>query len=207
MTIEIDPDRADRSTMYRALSTTVVPRPIGWISTRDGDGTDNLAPFSFFNVACLEPPLVSFSPSAWSDGTEKDTLQNVLETGEFVHNMVAESLGFEMHQSSSRLPPDESEFDAFDIRRAESTVVGPPRVAEAEISFECSLYESHDLGTHTLVLGEIESIHMADPITTDGKPDINKLEAVGRLTAGKYTTTEPHTEYERMFHLPFLDEE
>ena len=73
-------------TVYNAL---VVPRPIGWISTLSTEGVVNLAPFSFFNSLCANPPCVMYCPNSFKPGTEepKDSLVNVEATGEFVFNL------------------------------------------------------------------------------------------------------------------------
>lgn len=205
MPIEVDADEAGRSELYRIFTSTVVPRPIGWLSTRSPAGVDNLAPFSLFNIACLDPPLVSVSHSRLPDGTRKHTTTNVLDTGAFVHNLVTVELGEAMHQTSANFPAEVSEFEAVGIEPTEATTVDAPRVADALVAFECTLYESLDLGTHTLLLGRVEYVHLDESVTTDGKIDIEKFDALGRLTAGKYSSTRPRTEYEMVMDIPFLE--
>lgn len=206
MVIEVDPRETSRSDLYRIFTTTVVPRPISWLSTRSAAGVDNLAPFSLFNIACLDPPLVSVSHSRLPDGSRKHTTTNVLETEEFVHNLVTVDLGERMHQTSANLPEEVSEFDAVGIDRVDAVTVDAPRVADARVAFECTLHDVHELGTHTLLLGRVEYVHLDEAVTTDGKIDIEKLEIVGRLTAGRYTTTEPTTEYEMVMDIPFIED-
>jgi flavin reductase (DIM6/NTAB) family NADH-FMN oxidoreductase RutF len=206
MAIEVDTRETEHVDLYRIFTTTVVPRPISWLSTRSVAGVDNLAPFSLFNIACLDPPLVSISHSRLPDGGRKHTTRNVLDTGEFVHNLVTVDFGERMHQTSANFPEAVSEFDAVGIERAEAVTVDAPRVADALVAFECSLHDSLELGTHTLLLGRVDYVHIDESVTTDGKIDIEKLEIVGRLTAGKYTTTEPKTEYEMVMDIPFVDD-
>lgn len=187
MEIGYRPEDVEDRRIYRTLSTTVVPRPIGWISTCNSDGEDNLAPFSFFTVSCVDPPMIQFTHGTRANGSLKDTAHNIHETEEFVHNVVTEETVEMMHQSSSTLPSDESEFDVYGIERASSEIVSPPRVAASPISFECTLQQTLELGTHTVFIGKIEFIHCEDSVTTaTGELDIEKLDAVGRLTAGRY---------------------
>jgi flavin reductase (DIM6/NTAB) family NADH-FMN oxidoreductase RutF len=195
--MEIDPD--EEASLYRTLAGAVVPRPIAWVSTTNPEGIDNLAPYSFFNVVAVDPPVVMFAPvdDDGSPGGLKDTPRNIQETEAFVVNIVTESVAEAMNQTSATLPPGESEFDHADLTRGESHEVTPPRVAESPVAFECSLYEMVDVGGSTMVLGEVEWVHLDDEVTTEGKMDVEKLDAVGRLSGSLYATTENRFAMER----------
>ena len=195
--MELDPDEV--SSMYRTLAGAVVPRPIAWVSTTGPEGSDNLAPYSFFNVVAVDPPTVMFSPVDDDESPEglKDTPRNVRRTEEFVVNVVTMPVAEAMNETAATLPAGESEFDRAGVTRADSKVVAPPRVAESPVAFECSLRELVDLGGSTMVLGEVEWTHLDDDVTTDGKLDVEKLDAVGRLSGSLYATTEDRFSMER----------
>ncbi|MFP9191173.1 flavin reductase family protein [Natronosalvus vescus] len=182
--------------LYRVLSSAVVPRPIAWVSTRGHDGVDNLAPYSFFTVASVDPPVVLFAPVDGADGL-KDTPRNVAETGEFVVNLVTDDLATAMNETSATLHAGESEFDHAGLERADSTVVTPPRVAEARVALECTRRELIDIGGSTLVLGDVRYVHMNEDVTTDRKIDVEKVDAVGRLAGSWYTKTTDRFSLER----------
>ncbi|MFC7203693.1 flavin reductase family protein [Haloferax namakaokahaiae] len=169
---------------YRLLSGAVVPRPIAWVSSR-GEPADNLAPYSFFTVASIDPPILVFAPVGHGDSL-KDTPRNAIEHGEFVVNIVTEDLVEAMNQTAATVPADVDEFDHVGIEKAESTVVNAPRVADAHVSFECTLYDSMEVGSSTLILAEVVHAHVADDVLTDGKLDTKKLDAVGRLAGSEY---------------------
>jgi flavin reductase (DIM6/NTAB) family NADH-FMN oxidoreductase RutF len=136
----LDPDALDAAQTYKILIATVVPRPIGWISTVSKQGIPNLAPFSFFTVACRKPPILSISIQHRSDGfTLKDTYVNIRDSGEFVANLVTLPLANRMHKTAFEYPPEVDEFNAADIEKAPSMVVRPPRVARAPVAMECKL--------------------------------------------------------------------
>lgn len=172
---------------YRLLSTAITPRPIGWISTTSKSGADNLAPYSFFNVVAVEPPVVMFAPVGSSE--LKDTPRNVRETEQFVVNTVTRDLVEEMNATSATLGSSESEFDAVGIERAESVVVDAPRVAAANVAFECELVEWIEVGGSVLILGEVVHAHVDEDALTDGKVDIENLDTVGRLSGSQYAST------------------
>jgi flavin reductase (DIM6/NTAB) family NADH-FMN oxidoreductase RutF len=172
---------------YRLLSTAVTPRPIGWISTTSTEGVDNLAPYSFFNVVAVDPPVVMFAPVG--SGDLKDTPQNVTDTEQFVVNTVTRDLVEQMNATSATLESGESEFDHVGIERADSVVVDPPRVAAAKVAFECELYDWIEVGGSVLILGEVVHAHVDDSALTDGKLDIEKLDTVGRLAGSQYAST------------------
>ena len=207
MTVEFAPRDVAERTVYRTLTAAVVPRPIGWISSVDSRGNDNLAPYSFFNVVCVDPPIVMFSHNQHVEGRMKDTPRNVLDTGEFVHNVVIDSVAERMHRTSAEVPADMSEFDVFDIRRAESTHVTPPRVADAPVAFECSLCRSIDLGSHGLILGEIVYVHLSEAVASNGELDLEHLNPVGRLSAGQYVETSRRFELDEVMGNGFSDDE
>lgn len=172
---------------YRLLSTAVTPRPIGWISTTSPAGVGNLAPYSFFNVVAVDPPVVMFAPVGNRD--LKDTPRNVRETEQFVVNTVTRALVEQMNATSATLSAGDSEFDVVGIERAESVVVDPPRVAAANVAFECELTEWIEVGGSVLILGEVVHVHVDESVLTDGKLDIDKLETVGRLAGSQYAST------------------
>ena len=182
---------AEVRSMYRILSGAVVPRPIAWVSTTDGE-TDNLAPYSFFNVVGIEPPVVMFAP-----GSMKDTPRNVLETGEFVVNVVTVDLAEAMNATSATLSSSESEFDHANIEREPSVTVAAPRVADSPIAFECELYDHLEIGRSWMILGEVLHVHLDDSVITDGEIDVRKFDALGRLAGSLYTETAERFALER----------
>ena len=184
--------------MYRTMTGAVVPRPIGWISTTSADGVDNLAPYSFFNVVTVQPPILMFAPANSGPDAMKDSARNAIDTGEFVVNVVTEPLVEAMNETSATLPPEESEFEHAGLERTAAEKVTPPRVAAAEIAFECEVHDTLDIGVSTVVLGEIVLAHVDDALTTDeGKLDVAEVDAVGRLAGSWYATTADRFRIER----------
>lgn len=176
---------------YRIISTSVIPRPIAWVSSLSLDGVENLAPFSFFNVASITPPVLSISHTKYDrlkPDRFKDTPRNIRDTEEFVINIVTDPLLEQMNETSARLPKGESEFDSADIRRGDSALVAPPRVAEAEIAFECTLYDQIQIGRSAVTFGEVVHAHVDDSLLNEeGKLDVTNVDAIGRLAGGYYT--------------------
>jgi len=186
---------------YRTMVGSVIPRPIAWVSSISGDGEWNLAPFSFFNVATVTPPVLSISVTRYDERKPdrfKDTLANVRETEEFVVNTVARDQLEAMNESSARLAGGDSEWEATGVEPAESTVVEPARVADSPVAFECRLYDTVPVGKSTLVLGDVIQAHIdEDVLTDDGKLDVNEMDLVGRLSAGQYTFIDERVQLER----------
>jgi flavin reductase (DIM6/NTAB) family NADH-FMN oxidoreductase RutF len=190
--MEIVPSDLPHQSLYKIMIGSIVPRPIGWISTIDMQGRRNLAPFSFFNAVCSNPPTVLFCPSIrGADGSEKDTLKNIRVNGEFVVNIVSEFLAEAMNQSSAELPPDEDEFVVGGVTPAPSIKVKPPRVAESLVHYECRATQIIDIssqpGGGSVVIGEVLHLHIDDSVLigTD-KIDVLKLKPVGRLAGASY---------------------
>jgi flavin reductase (DIM6/NTAB) family NADH-FMN oxidoreductase RutF len=163
--------------IYPLLTATVVPRPIAWISTISADGIGNLAPHSFYTVACANPPIVQFTSVG-----HKDTLRNVRETGEFVVNLATEEMADLVNASSARFDSGTDEAEALGIRLEPSVRVSVPRVADAPASIECRLHSVIELGDSTVVLGEVLAVTVRrTALAADGLPDMAALRPVSRL--------------------------
>lgn len=190
--MEFNPDILPYKTLYKLMIGAVVPRPIGWISTLNETGQPNLAPFSYFNAVCPNPPTLLFCPSIrGTDGTTKDTLNNVRATGEFVANIVTEAVAEQMNITATEFPADVNEFNAAGLTPVPSQMVRPPRVGESPINFECKLHQIIDIndepGGGSVVLGRIVRIHVRDDVMLgEDKIDPKKLKPIGRLAGSGY---------------------
>jgi len=173
--MHFDPADPDVKT-YPLLNSIVVPRPIAWVSTRSADGVGNLAPHSFFTVACVDPPLVSVT----SVGA-KDTLRNVQETGEMVVSLANRPLLEQVNATSAPYDPDVDEAEAHGLEMAPSVHVSVPRVAASPASLECVLHAVHELGNSWLILGRVVGIHVDDAVLKDGHPEFDLMEPLSRL--------------------------
>ncbi len=175
---------------YKLLVGLVTPRPIAFVSTRGRDGVDNAAPFSFFNVLAEDPPVVIVSIERRRDGRPKDSGRNILETGEFVVNMVDEALLERMHLCSVEFPSEVSEFAEAGLTAVPGHKVGAPRIAESPVSMECRLHTRVPFERRDLLIGEIVWLHVRDGIVD---PQTLRVSAdyapVGRLYANLYTRT------------------
>jgi flavin reductase (DIM6/NTAB) family NADH-FMN oxidoreductase RutF len=179
---------------YQWMTSTILPRPIAWVSTISPDGATNLAPFSFFQGITANPPTLMFVPVNNREGGKKDTVRNIELVPEFVVNLVPHALAAPMNATAALLPYGESEFGEFGIAPAPSSMVRPPRVAAAPVAFECTLHQIVNIGTGPLaanvVFGRILAAHIRDDVLgTDGFPDARKLDLVGRLGREDYSTT------------------
>lgn len=161
---------------YRLLTAVVVPRPIAWVSTVSAEGVVNLAPHSFYTVACARPPIVQFSSVG-----KKDTLRNVLETGEFVVNLAYAPLLEQVNNSAAGFDPHRSEVEALGIETAPSTTVRPPRVAASPVSIECTVHSTNELGDSTVVLGDVRLISVDESVLVNGHPEYQRLDPLARL--------------------------
>ena len=204
----VSPSELPYSDFYNILISSVVPRPIAWVSTMNAAGQPNLAPFSFFNAVCADPPLLAFAPglrrpkkAEVSHGEPKDTLRNVRETKEFVVNMVTHELAEAMNLTSGEYDASVNEFELAKLTPQPSKIVRPPRVAESPVSFECELHQILDFSqaptSGSLVIGKIISIHIDDAHLKEGKLDRDSLDLIGRMGGMQYTRTTQRFEMAR----------
>ena len=186
-----DPASLAQPATYALMSGAIVPRPIGFLSTISDEGVVNLAPFSFFNAVCANPPTVCVSIT--NRVPPKDTIRNIRSNGEFVVNIVTEPIAQQMNLCSGEYPPGMSEFDVSKLTPEASAAVRPPCVLESPVNMECRLMQIVEVsprpGGASLVLGEIIRFHY-DPSIMEGlRIHPGKLKAVGRMGGNEYTRT------------------
>ncbi len=184
------PEALSERERYQLLTSLVVPRPIGWISTRSPQGVPNLAPFSYFAALSSNPLLVGASIGS-RRGEPKDTLVNIRSTGVFCVNVCSQELLEAMNASSAELPPEVDEFAVAGVTPLAGEVVGAPWVGEAPAALECTLFREVPLGDgpNTLVIGEVKRVHLSRRLVlADGSwaVDPRSLRPVGRLGGDRY---------------------
>ncbi|WP_026058624.1 flavin reductase family protein [Streptomyces sp. SS] len=183
MRVNIDPDLSDGPSFYRLLTATVVPRPIAWVSTTSADGTDNLAPHSFFTIASVNPPVVQFTSVG-----RKDSLRNVEETGEFVVNLAPQALFEQINATATDFPRGMSEFDACGVEREPSLRVKPARVAQSPVALECELHSTLRIGDSTVVFGRVVHAAVDESVLVDGHPEMALMRPLSRLGKNEWGT-------------------
>ena len=186
-----DPNDLEYSAVYKLLTGAIIPRPIGWISTISEDGINNLAPFSYFNAVGDDPPHVMFSTGR-GNNLNKDTLNNVLATKQFVVNMVTEDVVEQMNITAQSVPSDIDEFELAGVTPISSEKIKPMRVKESPIAFECELVhhyflEDHKHGGACIIIGRIIMMHFDDNVLLDNyKINLENYKPVSRLAGSNY---------------------
>ena len=189
--MQFDPDELEHTAIYKLLTGSVIPRPIGWISTVDVNGINNLAPFSYFNAVGDDPPHIMFSTGI-GNNTNKDTLNNVLANKEFVVNMVTESLTEQMNMTAQSVHSKVDEFELAGLTPVPSLKIKPMRVKESPINFECEMVhhyflENHKYGGACIIIGRIVMMHFENDILLDNyKINLENYKPVSRLAGSNY---------------------
>lgn len=170
---------------HNPFNALITPRPIGWISSRAADGTNNLAPYSFFNGVAYTPPQVMFASTGSKDdqpGT-KDSLANIEETGVFCVNIVAFEMRDAMNASSETLPKEVDEFSHAGLTAAECDTISCARIADAPAALECRLTQIVTLpgAANRVAFGEVTGIHLRDDCLHDGIFDVTRFQPLARM--------------------------
>ncbi|MEO0750977.1 MAG: flavin reductase family protein [Pseudomonadota bacterium] len=177
---------------HNPFNAIVTPRPIGWISTRGADGSENLAPYSFFNAVAYVPPQVMFASTSAKDDRDgtKDSVANIRDTGVFCVNIVEYAMRDVMNVSSGPWAREVDEFAKAGIDRAECTTIACSRVAAAPAALECKLTQIVQLpgAANFAVFGEVTGVHMRDDCMVDGTFDVTRFNPLARLGYRDYTT-------------------
>ncbi|THF84570.1 flavin reductase family protein [Cohnella fermenti] len=188
----IDPSSQSERDNYKLLIGSILPRPIALVTTLSEDGVVNAAPFSYFNIVCSNPPLVSVSVQR-RGGVPKDTARNAQASGHFVVHIVDEANVEAANAAAASLPADVSELETAGLTEVPSVKVAAPGIAEAKMRMECVLEHSFPLGgtegaPHCdLLIGRVVCFHVADELLHEGRIDVRKLSPVSRLAGSHYS--------------------
>ncbi|RLP26969.1 flavin reductase family protein [Mesorhizobium sp. YM1C-6-2] len=199
--MRFDLDDVGAQNAYKLLAATVMPRPIAWVVTLDREGTINAAPFSFFNVMGSAPPTVALGILADPERGFKDTARNILDTEEFVVNLVPERLVGAMNVTAVDAPRGVDELALANLATSPSSRVRPPRIAESPVNFECVLLSSVQTGPAQLVaIGRVLVVHIDDDYLLDVERayvDTPKLDLVARSYGSGYVRSRDTFNLER----------
>ena len=176
---------------HNPFNAVVTPRPIGWISTRGADGSDNLAPYSFFNAVAYVPPQVMFASTSAKDdrGDTKDSVGNIRESGVFAVNIVEYAMRDVMNQTSGPWDREIDEFGLAEIEKAPCSEIDCPRVSGAPATLECRMTQIVQLdgAANFVVFGEVVGVHLRDDCIVDGTFDVTRFNPLTRLGYRDYS--------------------
>ncbi len=181
--------------VYGVMIQTIIPRPVAWVLSENANGRLNLAPFSYFNAVCSDPPLVMLSIGRKPDGTEKDTRVNIKQRTHYVVHRASRNLARPMTASSATLPAGESELEKLGLKTVEFEGSPLPRLGDCRLALACQLFDVRELGPsgQALILGRVNRLFVDDTVVTfDAKGRINisaeKVDPLGRLGGSQYVT-------------------
>ncbi len=176
---------------HNPFNAIITPRPIGWISTRDADGINNLAPYSFFNGVAYTPPQVMFASTGTKQDQNagKDSIANIEATGVFCVNVVAHAHRDTMNASSAGLPKDVDEFSHAGLSPIECETISCARIEGVPAALECKLTQIVTLPgeANRVVFGEVTGVHLHDDHIRDGKFDVTSFQPLARLGYRDYS--------------------
>lgn len=188
--LSIDPHTKTERENYKFLIGSIIPRPVAFVTSLSEEGVLNGAPFSYFNIVSSNPPMISLSIQR-SEGSQKDTARNILNSKEFVVHIVDEQNVEKINTTAASLPPNQSEVQLAELTPVESVKVSVPGVKEAKVRMECVLEYSLELGDKyspgcDLIIGRVVQYHIKSGIYENGKIDPRSLGAISRLAGHDY---------------------
>jgi len=193
--MNIDLSTLTPGAVYSRLVQTVVPRPIAWVLSQNPDHTLNLAPFSYFNAVCSDPPLLMLSIGFKPDGSEKDTRLNIRDRNHFVIHIAHRELAKALTESAATLAAGESELDRIGLETTDFVGSPLPRLVDCRVAFACERYEIREIGNsrQALILGRVSHMFVDDGVlepNPDGKARVaaERLDPIGRLGGSEYAT-------------------
>jgi flavin reductase (DIM6/NTAB) family NADH-FMN oxidoreductase RutF len=198
-----DPLKSEFAQNYKFLIGGILPRPIAVVSTRNLDGSNNIAPFSFFTAVSAKPMIIAFCPLIRSStGQKKDTVINIEREKEFVINFCTEPFVEKINLTSTELPYGQDEFTFAGLHTLPSEKIKAMRLKESPLHFECVLRDilnyGDDPGAGRLITGEVIKIHVDEKVLVEGKIDTDQFQAVGRGAGNDWFKTHDRFQLERL---------
>ncbi|KAL4932393.1 flavin reductase family protein [Aspergillus undulatus] len=188
-----EPGVTEHGLPHDPFKACVIPRPIGWISTRSPTGTANLAPYSQFNNLTFDPPYVMFSANQTATNTRKDTVVNAESTGHFAWNLATYPLREAVNISAEQVPYGVDEFERANLTKEYGSLIDVPMVKESPVKFECTYHSTIRLpghppmGTVDVIIGRVVGVHIANwALNDDGILDVRKTEPIARCGYYQY---------------------
>jgi len=152
------------------LREGLMPLPVTFISTISSDGVRNIAPWS-----CVMPVLRPLDLIALASAKKRDTLRNILETGEFVVNLAGAELAGKVIPTARYSDPEEDEFLLAGLEEKPSSMVKAPGIAGCYAWMECRLFRTYEEENHVLLLGRVLRLEADDRVMTgEGALDLTK---------------------------------
>ena len=192
--MQLDFKQLTPNQIYGAMTQTIVPRPIAWVLSDNGDASFNVAPFSFFSGVCSDPPLIMISVGKKDAIVEKDTRLNIRERGHFVVHIASTRHIDQVNATSATLAHGESEVDVAKLELSEIDGFELPRITDCDIAIACTRYKIDEIGNtpQALIYGEINSITVSDHLLVaneKGRFQINAaaLDPLARLGGSNYS--------------------
>ena len=193
--MHIDLQRLEPAQVYFHMIQALVPRPIAWVLSENCQGRYNLAPFSYFNAVCSDPPLILLSVGQRAQGGHKDTRVNIEQRRDFVVHIAHREMLEALNASSAELPPEVSEVDKLGLETADFPGSRLPRLAGCRIAMACECYRIDEIGRapQSLIFGLVKTMYVSDEVAAIDprgrlRIDPQRLDPLGRLGADQYMT-------------------
>jgi flavin reductase (DIM6/NTAB) family NADH-FMN oxidoreductase RutF len=201
--LSFNTQESEFSDNYKFIIGSILPRPIAVVSTKNEDGSNNIAPFSFFTGVSAKPMIVAFCPLIrTSTGEKKDTVINIEREKEFVVNFVTEDNADLVNMASAELSYGEDEFNYAGLTPIESEMVKAMRMKESPIHFECKLRDilsyGDKPGAGTLITGEVVKIHIDEKLYDNGRILTQVFKPMGRGAGNDWFKTDSVVEKQRL---------
>ncbi len=201
----IDIDQISPADGYKLITNLVMPRPIAWVSTRNENGSINLAPFSFFNAIGSNPVITVISVATDTNGEPKHTAKNIYRTKEYVINLVTPDLIDQMTISAADFPEGMSEVVPAGLHTIECNKISVPRIAESKVSMECVYHSHQKIGGNNVIIGQVVAFHIADELMGP-RNRIYGFHPLGRMgSPSQYVNTDGVYDYPRISYAQWLE--
>ncbi|MBO1254108.1 flavin reductase family protein [Alteromonas sp. 5E99-2] len=178
--------------VYHLMTQTIIPRPIAWVLSENQDSSLNLAPFSYFNAVCSDPPLMMLSLTQKPNGETKDTVTNLTVGNYCVIHIAHVGQAQDITATAANLNYGHSEVTENNIQLVEQKNWPLPRVENAPIAYLCKVHSTTTIGntSQQLIFVEAKELWVDNNATKEENGriiiDAKTINPLIRLGANQY---------------------
>ena len=160
--------------------TLIYPMPTVLVGA-NVDGKPNFMAVAWCGVANSVPPMISVALQH-----HRYTYKGIRQAGEFSINVPSTDLVKEADYCGIVTGAKVDKVKVCQFNVFYGKLENAPLIEQCPVNLECRVVHSLNLGSHELVIGQVEETHVTEACLTDGKPDVTKIEPFIFTTTREY---------------------
>jgi flavin reductase (DIM6/NTAB) family NADH-FMN oxidoreductase RutF len=161
--------------------TLIYPMPAFLIGA-NVDDKPNFMTAAWSGIANSSPPMLTVALQH-----HRHTYEGIKENWTFSVNIPSTALMKEVDYCGIFSGTKEDKVSACKFNVFYGELKTAPLIEQCPINLECKVVHILNLGSHALIIGQIEETHISEECLTDGQPDVSKIDPLIYTTGPQKT--------------------